>query len=132
VFQQYPPNAKKFRMAVAPCLVVSLEFNPPLVHIVGPITEQTINKLNEILPYACTNSIRGRKEPPQFTVVDAPLPAWRLEMRTLFCNEVSIINFMVILLDALEDEGGWSMKDTHAEHFTDHEAYTMFFVKKLR
>jgi hypothetical protein len=31
-------------------LIVNFTFNPPLIHIVGPVREATIQKLNALLP----------------------------------------------------------------------------------
>lgn len=119
-------------MAVAPALIVSMVFDPPRISIVGPVQESTIMKLNELLPNLTTISSAGRRAPPSFKRVEAQIPTWDVELRNLLSDEVSKLAIMVAVLDCLEDEGGWSMRDTHALTHDYDEAYKFFFTKKSR
>ena len=119
-------------MAVAPALVAVFTFNPPVVSVSGPIAESTVAKLGEQLPRLTTNSVRGRKTPPTFQHVAEPHPHWVLEMPTLVSDELSQMTMMLALLDCLEDEGGWSMRDTHAITGDYVDSYTFMFTKKTR
>ncbi len=117
-------------MAVAPVLVVSLTFNPPTVSFIGPVHEHTVLRLGEILPGLCTISAQGRKPQPRFHFVDGPVPYWTVEYKNLICDELAILRFQCAVLDTLELEGHWRMKDTQAIKTVDCEAYKFFFVKK--
>ena len=118
-------------MAVPPALVVTLTFDPPKVTIVGPIRQTTIAKLNATLPFLTRNVGSIRRDPPVFTTDQRrALNNWTLELKTQVTDEPSRIAFTLALLESLEEEGGWKMRDTHAgtDDFT--ETYTMFFTNK--
>lgn len=117
-------------MAVAPVLVVSVTFNPPDISIVGPIQESTVTKLNAVLPNLTSISCKGRRDPPQLEFKETPVPHWQVELRGLLSDELSKLSILLSLLDCLEDEGGWGMRDCHALTFEDCEAHKMFFTKK--
>lgn len=119
-------------MAVAPALVVSIAFEPPQISIVGPIQESTIHKLNELLPHLATNSCQGRRAPPAFVQGALPIPHWSIELRNQLADETAKLSMMVAILDCLEDEGGWSMRDTHSLTYDYDEGYQFFFTKKSR
>ena len=119
-------------MAVAPALVVNLSFNPPVVSLSGPVAESTVAKLGEQLPRLTTNSVRGRRSPPTFQFKTEPHPHWVLEMPTLFSDELSQMAIFVAVLDVLEDEGGWSMRDCHAVNSDYVDNHTLLFTKKTR
>ena len=118
-------------MAVPPALVVTLTFDPPKIAVVGPIRQTTITKLNATLPFLTRNVGSVRRDPPVF-VTDSKraLNNWTLELKSQVTDEPSRIAFMLAVLECLEDEGGWKMRDTHAitDDFT--ETYTMFFTNK--
>jgi hypothetical protein len=119
-------------MAVAPALVANFSFNPPVVSLSGPIAESTVAKLSEQLPRLTTNSVRGRKAPPTFRFLTAPHPHWLLEMPSLVADDISQMTMMLAVLDCLEDEGGWSMRDCHAITADYVDNYTFMFTKKTR
>jgi len=122
-------------MAVAPCLIVNVSFNPPVISIVGPVKESTLAKLNDILPRLTTNSVRGRRKPPTFgpsteyVNVNPPNVAV-MDMGSLFADEVAQLSIIVAVLDCLEDEGGWTMTDTHAASYDYTDHYSLFFTKR--
>jgi hypothetical protein len=112
-------------------LIVNVTCNPPVINIVGPIKENTILKLNTILPtvQTTTNTSKSkfafeRKENP---------PHWHGELRTHFANEqVGQAAIFVTLMDALEEEGGWKLKGSNAtNHDVDKITYKFFFVRAL-
>jgi hypothetical protein len=117
-------------MAVPPGLVVNFSFNPPVISIAGPVQESTIAKLNELLPRLATNSVRGRRSPPRFTAQTEPAPHVLLDMGTLVADETAQMLMMLSLLDCLEDEGGWGMRDSHAAAYDYQNHYTFMFTKK--
>ncbi len=53
-------------------------------------------------------------------------------MPTLVADELAQLSMMLAVLDCLEDEGGWGMRDTHSitSDYTDN--YTFMFTKKTR
>ena len=117
-------------MAVAPVLVVSFVFDPPTISLVGQLQENTVAKLNELIPNLTSISAQGRRKPPTFEPKEEPIKHWTVQLRNLVTDEVSRLAIMVAVLDALENEGGWSMRDTHGITHDDEEEYTMFFTKK--
>ena len=57
---------------MANTLVVNFTFNPPVIKIVGPVKESTIEKLNSVLP-SVTSSRRGdRAGQPKFAFKASP------------------------------------------------------------
>ena len=119
-------------MAVPPVLVVNMLFDPPVVEILGPVHDATIAKLNDFLPHLTLNSTQGRRAPAKFEKVAEPVSHWRIELRGAISNDPSRMAFMLALLDCLDEEGGWSMHDTHGSNTEFQEAHTFFFVKKSR
>lgn len=119
-------------MAVPPALIVSMTFNPPDVSIVGPIAESTILKLNELLPQLSSLSPLGRKVTPLFEFHEKPLPHWTLYMKHLVFDEKCQMAAMLTILDCIEHEGCWSMRNSHANAFSDMDTYKFFFTKKSR
>lgn len=102
----------------------------------GPIKESTIDYLNDVIPSA-TNSTRSiRKEVPRFQFFSNP-DHWHLKLDGQFCDTIGISRFMVILLDALEEEGDWTLVTSQAsseyssgalqQDFVEH--YKLVFIK---
>lgn len=112
-------------------LIVNMTFNPPFITIVGPIKETTIQKLNTELPTVCT-TVATQKTKFAFVREDHP-PHWRGELRTSFANEeVGQSRIVQVLLDALEEEGGWKLKASNAtNHDVDKVTIKFFFVRNL-
>ena len=119
-------------MAVAPALVVNFSFNPPVISIAGPVLESTVAKLSDQLPKLTTNSVRGRRDPPTFAHVATPQPHWLMELPSLFSDELSQLTMILAVLDCLEDEGGWGMRDTLASSADYIDNYTFFFQKNTQ
>lgn len=117
-------------------LVIDLSFNCPQVHIVGPVKESTIERLNEVLPNSTTSTRSIRAGAPKFEYLSNP-DHWSLKLDGQFCDAEGISRFMVILLDALEEEGGWKLASSQAsternegalqQAFVEH--YKLFFTK---
>ncbi|ORC90517.1 uncharacterized protein TM35_000083150 [Trypanosoma theileri] len=89
-------------------LIVNITFNSPEIRILGPIKEQTIDKLNEVLPNATTSSRSTRFAPPKFQYLSNP-NHWYIKLDRQFCDDEGISHLMVLLLDALEEEGVWKL-----------------------
>lgn len=117
-------------MAVAPVLVVSFVFDPPQIAVVGQLQESTIAKLNDILPNLASINCHGRRKVEQFQVSESPLKHWTVQFRTLVTEEPARIAIMLAVLDALDNEGGWTMRDSTGITHDDEEEYHMFFTKK--
>ena len=112
-------------------LIVNITCNPPYITIVGPIKENTVQKLNSVLPSICTTTSTAKTK-FAFQRKDEP-PHWFGELRMSFANEEVGQSAMVLaLLDALEEEGGWKLKGSNAtNHDVDKVTYKFFFVRSL-
>jgi hypothetical protein len=112
-------------------LIVNITFNPPNFCIIGPVKENTIQKLNQMLPTVCTTTntakvkfaFQRREDPPH----------WYGELRPHFANEdIGQALIFATMLDALEEEGGWKLKGSNAtNHDVDKVTYKFFFVRAL-
>lgn len=94
-------------------LIASITFNPPQVKIVGPVRETTIEKLNQVLPTHTTSTRSNRAGNPKF-VYEATPAHWTVRLDGQFCDQVGMSNLFLVILDALEEEGGWKLATTHA------------------
>eukprot|EP00658_Telonema_sp_P-2_P027798 TRINITY_DN2140_c0_g1_i1.p1 TRINITY_DN2140_c0_g1~~TRINITY_DN2140_c0_g1_i1.p1 ORF type:complete len:118 (+),score=56.18 TRINITY_DN2140_c0_g1_i1:25-378(+) len=112
-------------------LIVNLTVNPPYMTIVGPIRENTIQKLNSILPAVCS-TVATDKTKFAFEHKDSP-PHWFGELRTSFADEeIGQSSMVLALLDALEAEGGWKLKGSNAtNHDFDKTTYKFFFLRSM-
>jgi hypothetical protein len=112
-------------------LIINVTVNPPEIAIVGPIKENTIQKLNTILPTVCTTT-NTAKTKFAFNRVENP-PHWNGKLSTHFANEeIGQAQLFVTMLDALEEEGGWKLKGSNAtNHDVDKVTYKFFFVRAL-
>ena len=112
-------------------LIVNMTFNPPYITIIGPVKDNTVQKLNTVLPLSCTSTQTGKVK-FAFERKDTP-PHWAGELRASYANEeVGQSLLTLALLDALEEEGGWKLKGSNAtNHDVDKVTYKFFFVRKL-
>ncbi|KAF8282481.1 hypothetical protein C3747_226g19c [Trypanosoma cruzi] len=110
-------------------LIINVTCNPPVISILGPVKESTIEKLNDVLPGACTTTNTGkvhfafvRKEEP---------PHWYGELQTHFASEdIGQSQLFVSLLDAVEEEGMWKLCGSNANvHDYDKATHKFFFVR---
>jgi hypothetical protein len=109
-------------------LVVNFTFNPPMIKIVGPIRETTIEKLNSVLPTA-TTSVRSRRAGnPKFTYNPTP-SHWEVQLDGQFCDQVGESALFLCVLDALEEEGGWKLVTTQAITQEDQESLQQPFME---
>ena len=119
-------------MAVPPVLIVSLEFDPPAIHFVGAVQPATLLKLNDLIP-KLTSVGNSRHAAPQFVSYTTPLPRHFLEVRHQMTTEPTRMAMILAVLECLEDEGGWTMRDTHASLAVDSiECHKFFFTKSAR
>eukprot|EP00756_Hemistasia_phaeocysticola_P003391 Hpha_TRINITY_DN12221_c0_g1::TRINITY_DN12221_c0_g1_i1::g.16889::m.16889 len=121
-----------------PNLVVNFIFNPPTIRIIGPIKETTVETLNQIFPRMTNTSPGTKKAPPKFVHESSP-PHWYIQLLGQYCDQLGQSMLYLSLLDALEAEGGWMLKDCNAVTMEDtdaiqqahYECVKFFFVKKL-
>jgi hypothetical protein len=119
-------------------LIVNFTFNPPVVQIIGPVRETTIEKLNTVLPRATTSLRSGRAGNPKFEYVQSP-PHWRVTLDGQFCDQVGESALFLGILDALEEEGGWKLSTTQAITQSDveslqqshYECHKFFFTRVM-
>eukprot|EP01061_Rhynchopus_euleeides_P027604 TRINITY_DN44887_c0_g1_i1.p1 TRINITY_DN44887_c0_g1~~TRINITY_DN44887_c0_g1_i1.p1 ORF type:complete len:124 (+),score=34.41 TRINITY_DN44887_c0_g1_i1:98-469(+) len=116
-----------------PNLVVMMSFNPPVITIIGPIKEKTVEHLNVLLPSVCTTSKDGRKPLPKFQKKVSPGAEsgfWHVELRGQYCDQVGTSFLFSALFDSLDEEGRWRLNDTNAVSTPEGETYKFFFVKR--
>ena len=97
-------------------LVVNYSFNSPEVRIIGPIRENTIEKLNSVLVTATTSTRSARAGLPKFQHItnnNAPHHFY-VKLDGQFCDQVGICSLFMKMFDALEEEGGWKLASTHS------------------
>ena len=114
-------------------LIVNLTFNPPLINIIGPVRDATVQKLNAILPEVCTSTQTANpKNKFAFVRRERP-PCWQGQLASSFANEeVGQSRLVLALLDCMEEEGDWKLKGSNAQcHDVDKVTYKFFFVRKL-
>ena len=117
-------------MALKPVLIVNAHFNPPTFSILGPIKETTLTHLQQTLPTSTTTSRGVKKELPTFKHVSSP-DHWTIRLDGMFCDQLGMSQLFLRLLECLEDEGGWVLKDTTGITLDDDsEGYKFFFLKK--
>ncbi|KAG5469682.1 hypothetical protein CUR178_01820 [Leishmania enriettii] len=117
-------------------LIVNMSFNCPEVRILGPVQESTIERLNKILPFSTTSTRSIRSSSPKFQYLSNP-DHWMIKLDGQFCDAEGVSRLMVLLLDALEEEGGWTL--TSSQTSSDREtgslqqdsvtSYKLFFSK---
>merc|ERR1719487_518533 len=96
-------------------------FNPPTIRIIGPIKETTVEKLNNVFPKMTSTATGTKKAPPKF-VHEAQPPHWYVQLVGQYCDQMGQSLLCLALLDALEEEGGWVLKDTNAITMEDTDA----------
>ncbi|RNF16330.1 hypothetical protein TcG_06473 [Trypanosoma cruzi] len=117
-------------------LVINLLFNSPEIRIMGPVKEQTIDKLNEVIPNATSTARSTRVAPSRFQYISNP-NHWYMKLDGQFCDEDGISYLMVLLLDALEEEGLWKLVSSTAlrtpvgQSSKDYSETHVLFMNKL-
>ncbi|AIO01359.1 hypothetical protein LPMP_330660 [Leishmania panamensis] len=94
-------------------LIVNMFFNSPEIQILGPVQENTIERLNSVLPASTTSTRSIRNSQPKFEYLSNP-DHWRIKLDGQFCDSEGVSRLMVLLLDALEEEGGWTLVSSMA------------------
>lgn len=118
-------------MSTAHTLIVNFQFNPPLIRIVGPIRETTIEKLNQVLPTATTSHRSTRAGHPKFAYEATPAH-WSVKLDGQFCDQVGMSALFLVVLDALESEGGWKLASTQAITQESNEGLQQEFVENYK
>jgi len=121
-----------------PNLIVNMFFNPPTIRIIGPIKESTVEKLNTVFPRMTSTQSGTRTAGPRFVHEQNPAH-WTVKLGGQYCDQLGQSMIFLALLDALEEEGGWVLKDTNAITMPDmdaiqqshHQVLKFFFVKKI-
>ncbi|CBZ29860.1 conserved hypothetical protein [Leishmania mexicana MHOM/GT/2001/U1103] len=96
-------------------MIVNMSFNCPEIQILGPVQESTIERLNEVLPDSTTSTRSIRSNQPKFEYVSNP-DHWRIKLDNQFCDSEGVSRVIVCLLDALEEEGGWTLISSQASN----------------
>jgi hypothetical protein len=116
-------------------LIVNFTFNPPLIYIIGPVRDTTVQKLNAILPEVCTSTQTSNpKNKFEFQRIERPGGAvWKGQLHHSFANEeVGQSRLVLALMDSMEEEGDWKLKGSNATcHDVDKVTYKFFFVRKI-
>lgn len=112
-------------------LIINMSFNPPTLDILGPIKESTIDRLNEVVPHSTTSTRSIRNEPPKFEYLANP-DHWHLKLDGQFCDADGISRMMVILLDAVEEEGDWTLVSSQASSAVNNAAIQQTFVENYK
>ena len=102
-------------------LIVNFTFNPPMIKIIGPIKETTVEKLNSVLPKSTTSLRAARLPPPKFSYVSST-NHWTVKLEGQFCDQVGQSALFLAVLDSLEEEGGWKLVTSQAITQADTES----------
>ncbi|KAG8346395.1 hypothetical protein TRVL_02785 [Trypanosoma vivax] len=118
-------------------LIINLTFNCPEIRILGPIKEQTIDKLNEVVPNATTTSRSNRAALPRFEYLSNP-NHWYIKLDRQYCDEDGKSMLVLLLLDALAEDGAWRLvssfvtkKASGSGPNESSETHTLFLNKLL-
>lgn len=117
-------------------LVINMSFNPPTIDVLGPIKESTVDRLNEVIPTSTTSTRSIRNEPPKFEYLANP-DHWHIKLDGQFCDTDGVSRMIVLLLDALEEEGDWTLVSSQTSNQRNNTAmqqefvenYKLFFIK---
>lgn len=112
-------------------LIVNMSFNCPEVQILGPVQESTIERLNEVLPGSTTSTRSIRSSQPKFEYLSNP-DHWKIKLDGQFCDSEGVSRLMVLLLDALEEEGGWTLVSSQASSARNAGALQQDFVENYK
>eukprot|EP00758_Cryptobia_borreli_P008580 Tbor_TRINITY_DN5401_c4_g1::TRINITY_DN5401_c4_g1_i1::g.24285::m.24285 len=111
-------------------LIVNMTVNPPYITIIGPIRENTIEKLNASLPSMCT-TVATDKAKLSFIYKDTP-SHWYGSLPMCFADvEVGQSMIILFILDTLEGEG-WRLKGSNCvSHDGDKVTSKYFFSRAV-
>uniref|UniRef100_A0A7S4CSA1 Uncharacterized protein n=1 Tax=Eutreptiella gymnastica TaxID=73025 RepID=A0A7S4CSA1_9EUGL len=106
-----------------PHCVVVCRFNPPQINLITgaghSLREQTIQRLNSVLPQVTTTSMSPKQAPPQFEFRSNPQPHWHLQMDNQNCDHIARSNFFLAMIESLEAED-WTLRASHAMNHNYH------------
>ncbi|KAG5507695.1 hypothetical protein JKF63_06644 [Porcisia hertigi] len=109
-------------------LIVNVTCNPPLISIFGPIKESTIERLNATIPSSCSTTNTGSV--PFALVHKADPPHWFGELRTQFASDdIGSSTLFISILDALDEEGIWTLRGSASSSLEGKIHYKFFFVR---
>lgn len=112
-------------------LVINLRFNCPEIDIMGPIKESTIERLNEVIPASTTSTRSMRTELPQFQYLSNP-DHWHIKLAGQLCDNDGITRLMIQLLNALEEEGDWTLMSTQASRQRNNSAMQQDYIESYK
>lgn len=116
---------------MANSLIINMSFNCPEIEILGPVKESTIDRLNHVLPTATTSTRSIRTAEPQFQFLSNP-DHWKIKLDGQFCDAAGVSRLMVLLLDALEEEGGWTLVSSQASSSKNATVLQQTFVENYK
>jgi hypothetical protein len=95
-----------------PNLVVNVTFNPPVVKMMGTtLREETVHKLEQVLPQATTTSLTHQRSPPKFQLLNNPTH-WHMDLGQHYCDQLGRSIIFLCLIENLEAED-WVLKGTN-------------------
>eukprot|EP00672_Neobodo_designis_P023531 CAMPEP_0174831326 /NCGR_PEP_ID=MMETSP1114-20130205/3023_1 /TAXON_ID=312471 /ORGANISM="Neobodo designis, Strain CCAP 1951/1" /LENGTH=115 /DNA_ID=CAMNT_0016065147 /DNA_START=52 /DNA_END=399 /DNA_ORIENTATION=+ len=95
-----------------PNLVVNVTFNPPVVKMMGTtLREETVHKLEQILPQVTTTSLTHQRAAPKFQLNSNPTH-WHIDLGQHYCDQLGRSLIFLALIEALEGED-WNLKGTN-------------------
>ncbi|CUG88896.1 Hypothetical protein, putative [Bodo saltans] len=110
-----------------PNLVVNVTFNPPVVKLMGAtLREETIHKLEQVLPNVTTTHVSHNKEAPKFQLLQNP-SHWHADLGQHYCDQLGRSLIFLALIETLEGED-WKLKGTNTVTHPDNgKDSTKFF-----
>ena len=113
-----------------PNLVVTVTFNPPCIKLIGAtLREETIKKLEAILPKVTTTAVTTGKEPPKFSFVKEP-PHWHMEISQQFCDHLGRSLVYMAVIETLEAED-WTLRGSNSMvHYDTGKDTNKFFFNR--
>lgn len=130
--------------ALGSMLLIMVTLNPPAITVVGPVKAVTLDRLADRLPNACATVQGGKRDlPPKFER--------RVLLQTLqqqnsitpcvdHCHVMSLLKyhvvedayFLLMILDIVEMEGGWVLRDGDASVEVDSKTicHKLLFQRK--
>jgi hypothetical protein len=109
-----------------PNLIVNVTFNPPVIKMMGTtLREETVTKLEQLLPGVTTTSLSSQREPPKFQLMNSP-QHWHMDLGQHYCDQLGRSLIFLCLIEALESED-WMLKGTNTVTHPDNGKDTTKF-----
>ena len=112
-----------------PNLIVNVTFNPPVVKLMGTtLREETVHKLETILPQVTTTAVSRQRDLPKFQLLSNPTH-WTIDLGQHYCDQLGRSLIFLAIIEALEAED-WNLKGsntvTHPDNGKDTTKFFFF------